>query len=212
MVDKKRGAGERAPAHELERLIFFSDAVFAIAITLLVIELHVPEVHGAHPTDADFFAALRPMAPNFISFFVSFFVIGAFWSGHHRAFAMARYWHPRLVWTNLVLLSAVAAMPFLTAFSADYYGRRVPAALYCGWLLLIALLNIRIQQVATTPPVVGEHVTVAERRHLRQRGVSVVLAAATALAVSLVAPVFAQPAMITIPLWYAVLRLLGPKS
>lgn len=211
MAEKGRGTGERAPAHELERLIFFSDAVFAIAITLLVIEIHVPEVHGLHPTDRDFFAALAPMTPTFIGFFVSFFVIGAFWSGHHRAFAMARHWHPRLIWPNLVMLSTVAAMPFFTAFSSDYYGRRVPAALYCGWLLIIALLNIRIQQVATTPPVVGAHVTVMERWLLRRRALAVALAAATAFIVSLFAPPFAQPMMFTIPLWYLVLKMLGPK-
>jgi uncharacterized membrane protein len=188
------------PGHALERLIFFSDAVFAIAITLLVIEIHVPHVpRGA--SDLDFLIALAPLGPSFLGFFISFFVIGAFWAGHHRAFDCARHWDSRLVLPNLMMLSAIAAMPFFTALSSAYYGQRVPVALYTGWMLVTALLNIRLQRVATAPPVVGAHVTAAHRRMLRQRGVAVALGAATALIVSLLWPPFGQTGLASIFFW-----------
>ncbi len=198
------------PGHALERLIFFSDAVFAIAITLLVIEIHVPEFH--HPTsDRDFLVAMAQLLPNFIGFFVSFFVVGAFWAGHHRAFDCARRWSPRLVVPNLMLLSAVAAMPFFTAFSSDYYGERVPTAFYCGWMMWLALLNIWVQRIATSPPVVGEHITREHRTALRQRGVAVLLGAATALTASLFAPRTALALLVTIPVWRLLLARLWPR-
>lgn len=193
---QERAAG---PAHALERLVFFSDAVFAIAITLLVIEIHVPEVE--HRGDRDFLIALAGLIPNFIGFFVSFFVIGAFWAGHHRAFDCARHWDARLLAPNLMLLAAIAAMPFFTAFASEYPGQRVPVAFYCGWMLVTALLSMRLQRIATAPPVVGTHVGAGRIAMVRRRGLTVALGAATAFAVSLALPAFGQAALFAIPLW-----------
>lgn len=198
-----------APAHALERLIFFSDAVFAIAITLLIIEIHVPHIDAANPTDRDFLIALVPLIPKFIGFFVSFYVIANFWAGHHRAFDCARHWHPKLVVPNLMLLGAIAAMPFFTALSSEYYGERVPTALYCAWLFVTALLNLRINRMALAPPVVDEDVSEEKRRMLRARGVAVAMGAATAMVVSLFYPYAAQPALVSIVIWRLLLQRLG---
>lgn len=197
------------PGHALERLIFFSDAVFAIAITLLIIEIHVPEVHG-RGTDHDFLVALAQLSPHFVSFLISFFVIGSFWAGHHRAFDCARHWDSRIVFPNLVLLCTIAAMPFFTALSSEYYGHRVPVAFYCGWMALAALANIRLQRIVTSAPVVGEHVPPEQRLALRQRGYSVLLGAVTSLIVSLIVPWLGQPALATIFLWRLLLQRRKP--
>jgi len=144
-----------APAHALERLVFFSDAVFAISITLLVIELKVPVLsHGA--SDVDFLQALANLTPHFIGFFVSFFVIGAFWSGHHRAFDCARHWSPKLLMPNLFLLCSIAGMPFFTALVSEYYGKLVPAVAYSGWLLLVAICNLLNNSMAVAAPVAAD--------------------------------------------------------
>lgn len=197
------------PGHALERLIFFSDAVFAIAITLLIIEIHVPHVEPPF-TDAAFLRALGGLGIEFLSFFVSFFVIGAFWAGHHRAFDCARHWSPKLILPNLCMLGAVAAMPFFTAFSSEYYGHRVPAALYCFWMVLIALANIWVQRLATSEPVVGERIAKAHCRLIRQRGVATLLGTTSAFAVALVLPFAAQATLATIPLWRLLLQRVSP--
>ena len=167
------------PEHRLERLIFFSDAVFAIAITLLVIELRPPRLPW-DPGEHDHLVALTAMGPSVIGFVVSFFVIGAFWAGHHRAFALARRWDDRLVAPNLHLLFAIAAMPFITAYMSGNGTARVPVILYCLWLIASGLLAWRLQRLVTQPPVVDPDAAPAQIREVRRRGLSVVVAAATA--------------------------------
>ena len=147
--------------HQLERLIFFSDAVFAIAMTVLIIEVHPPQL-GLRASDGDHLIALANLSPNFIAFFISFAVIGAFWAGHHRAFGLARHWSPRLMMPNLLILVSIVFMPFATAYMGSNMGQRVPAMLYDLVMLITGLLNIRLVRIATTPPVVGEDIDRAD--------------------------------------------------
>lgn len=197
------------PEHRLERLIFFSDAVFAIAITLLVIELHAPHL-GWHATTRDYVVALAELMPALFGFIVSFFVVGAFWTGHHRAFALASTWDERLIAPNLHVLFAIAALPFFTAFMSGNPSGRLPSLLYCLWLLLAGLLNVRLQRTVTAPPVVSPHAPPAAVENLRARGPAVTLGAATAAALVLLSPypTMGLMGLATIGLWR---RLLGRR-
>jgi len=188
------------PAHPLERLIFFSDAVFAIAITLLVIEIHVPHL-PPEAGDLAHVAALANLIPAFIGFFISFAVIGAFWAGHHRAFSLARHYAPGLLLPNLTMLCAIAFMPFATAYMSGNFGETVPHALYNGLLLVTASLNLRLVRKVTGVPYVGAEASVEEVALTRARPWGVILAAALALIMSFLAPQWSQFALVTIPLW-----------
>ena len=187
-------------AHALERLVFFSDAVFAIAITLLVIELHVPHLPHGSP-DGAYWQALAQQMPSLVGYFFSFFVIGAFWAGHHRAFALAERYNPRIVGWNLGLLLTMAFMPFATAFLSQNAPARVPTLFYCAVLFCAALLNIKVGRMATAPEMIGDDVPAETVDYVRKRGLSVALGAATAMAVSLVFPAFGQASLISIPIW-----------
>jgi uncharacterized membrane protein len=195
-----KAEGDGSPAHPLERLIFFSDAVFAIAITLLVIELHAPHLpHGA--SDGDHLRALAQLIPSLIAFFISFGVIGAFWAGHHRAFSLARHWSPKLVVPNILMLCAIAFMPFATAYMGTNMGQRVPVALYNVVLMATGLLNLRLVRLATSAPVVDQNADPLTIARTRARGWGVTLGAALALVIAFIDPRFSQLALITIPIW-----------
>lgn len=130
MANKGRGL------FELERLAFFSDAVFAIAITLLVIEIRLPELES----EAGLGNALLALFPKYIAFLVSFFVIGRFWVGHHNAFSHMKTCDNKLVLRNLFFLMTIAFMPFPTALISAYGGNRIAFSVYTGWLTFSGLL------------------------------------------------------------------------
>jgi uncharacterized membrane protein len=192
--------------HALERLVFFSDAVFAIAITLLILEVHVPILpRGA--ADAVYLQALADLVPSFIGYVISFWVIGMFWLGHHRAFSLAARHSPRMLGWNLFLLGIVAFMPFATAFWAQNTGSRVPALFYCATLLAAALLNVQVVRIATGAEMVDPAADRAVIFYCRRRSLSVVLGAATAILLGIFYPRYAQVALISIPLWRRLLTL-----
>ncbi len=139
----------------LERLMFFSDAIFAIAITLLVIEIRVPHLTG-RITETDLANALLELIPQYIGFVVSFFVIGRFWIGHHRTFGWLARADDALIWRNLLFLMTIAFMPFPTAVLSSYAGSRVGVGLYAGWLMIAGLLNMWTLRHATAGPLLAE--------------------------------------------------------
>src|SRR3954471_19840820 len=186
--------------HALERMVFFSDAVFAIAITLLVIELHAPELPRGS-SDAAQLQALASLSPNFVGFGISFAVIGMFWMGHHRAFGLAAHYSPRVLGWNLLLLGLIAFMPFVTSYLSANIFQRVPAIFYCVTMLAAALLNLKVNRTATSPPMVDEKASPQAVAYVQQRGASVVLGAASAVALAFVMPAFCQLGLVSIPLW-----------
>jgi uncharacterized membrane protein len=106
---------------QLERIILFSDAVFAIAITLLVIEIKIPEIHE-DVSDKVLIHSLGHLVPKFIGFLVSFMLIGLYWSIHHRMFGFVTSYDRRLLVLNLAFLFFIALMPFSTGFYSEYAG------------------------------------------------------------------------------------------
>jgi uncharacterized membrane protein len=197
-VSAKGGAG--GTDHALERMVFFSDAVFAIAITLLVIEIRVPHLPKGSP-DIAYWAELAKLIPSLMGWVISFAVIGLFWMGHHRAFAMTARYNARILPWNMAMLGTMAFMPFVTAFMAQNLNQHVPMLLYCGTLLLAALLNIVVVRIATSPPMVDTGADEATIRYARGRGIAVALGAATALVAAFFVPVYAQAGLASIGLW-----------
>jgi uncharacterized membrane protein len=124
-----------AEGSALERTIAFSDAVFAIAMTILVLELHVPEVE---PVDLP--AALLQLLPSYLTFALSFLVVGMIWLSHHRKFSViVRYTQP-LLRLNLLMLLLVASLALPTAVLGRYGDQIVAVVLYAAFANATGLL------------------------------------------------------------------------
>ena len=183
--------------HRMERLIFFSDAVFAIAITLLVIEIRVPHLTTGSSDEA--LQALRSLVPSFFGFALSFVVIGRFWMGHHSAMANVAGYSSKLIWPNLLLLMSIAFMPFATAFMSANIGQLVPTVFYNATLMVTALLSWRVVSMARN--LWPESERGGDWLWMGSRGIGVALGAASALALTFVTPIFSQLALASMPLW-----------
>lgn len=103
----------------LERIVFFSDAVMAIAITLLAIELRVPEISPALAA-AQLPTRLGDLLPQLGSFFISFVVIGVYWNAHHRYFSYINRYDTLLIALNMVFLLFIVLMPFVASLLGQY--------------------------------------------------------------------------------------------
>jgi uncharacterized membrane protein len=184
---------------QVERLIFFSDAVFAIAITLLVIELRLPEL--TEKSTHGFIHALMQMLPNFFGFMLSFFVIGAFWAAHHRVFRWVLKTDETLVWANLRLLLVIAFLPFPTAVLAEHAGMRSAQLFYC-FILAIAVINqIRLWNYALrTPDIVNPEAPPREIRKYFRRAWSLLGATLFAAAFNWFVPDYGWMAFALLPL------------
>jgi uncharacterized membrane protein len=99
---------------DLERITFFTDAVVAIAMTLLVIDLRLPEWITQTATDEDLRRALDELGRPFLAFALSFVVIATWWFGHHRLVRTLRVVDSRFIFLNIAFLGAIAFLPFPT--------------------------------------------------------------------------------------------------
>ncbi|HEU5168867.1 MAG TPA: TMEM175 family protein [Chitinophagaceae bacterium] len=139
---------------QLERMILFSDAVFAIAITLLVIEIKIPELkQGEILTEHLLLQKLAHLIPKFIGFIISFLLIGQYWIVHHRMFGFVINFSDKLIWLNLLFLLATVLMPFSTGYYSEYVGRGVvsPVIFYTANICLLGLSNFLMWRYLSNP-------------------------------------------------------------
>jgi uncharacterized membrane protein len=125
--------GDEAGEGPNTRTLAFSDGVIAVAITLLILEIRLPEEFGEF-TDAELWAALVTLWPRFVAFLISFGVIGIYWLNHHRKFDLIVKSDSGLKWLNLLFLLTICVIPFVTAVIAQNSGF-VGTAIYAGVLM-----------------------------------------------------------------------------
>jgi uncharacterized membrane protein len=126
-----------------DRIVNLSDGVFAIAITLLVLDIRVPDI-PQNMVSSQLPGALLSLWPKYLSYVLSFVGISAFWLIHHSIFRPIRSYDRVLLYLNFMFLMVVAFLPFPTSLLGEYGDRQLPVAIYAatlavGRLLLTAL-------------------------------------------------------------------------
>ena len=121
------------------RLEAFSDGVLAIIITIMVLELKVP--HGGD------WAALRPIAPVFLAYVLSFTNIGIYWNNHHHMLHMTDRINGKILWANLHLLFWLSLVPVTTAWMGDNHRAPLPTAVYGVVLLASGIAYVILERL-----------------------------------------------------------------
>jgi len=146
---------------EVARIAAFSDGVFAIAITLLTLQLEIPK-------GGNLGQELMDLQRNFVAFVISFLVVGVYWVAHHRLFALVARYDMRLIWLNLLMLFFIVLQPFTTSVIAEHGDQPLAVIVYASTLAAAgfanaalaayALVGRRLCDVSTSSAVVGYNV------------------------------------------------------
>jgi uncharacterized membrane protein len=174
----------------LERTVFFSDAVIAIAITLLVLDIRLPDVPLTDPTALR--DALIALWPKYFAYALSFLVVGSFWMGHTQKFRLIRRYDATLAWINLLFLMTIGFVPFASSVLSSHENV-VGYVLYDGTMVAAALLSAATRAYASSGDrLIDAGLDPAVRRRSLSGPLRVGAAFGAALILAVVAPHFAR--------------------
>ena len=162
-----------------ERLAAYSDAVFAVIVTIMVLELKAPEQSA--------FSALWPLWPTAISYVVSYLFIAIIWINHHYLMRLVGQPTLGLIWINFLHLFLVSLLPFATAWVAGTKLDSAPVALYAGLFVCVDLAYNAFER-AVFARVDTIQLSMHKQRIARRRSLAVLAIFATAMLVAIVAP------------------------
>src|SRR5215472_9480219 len=134
-VATRAGQQGARKGYDIGRLLAFTDGVFAIAITLLVLSIPVPNLPAAPDPSAQgalLATALAHLVPNLTGFVVSFILVGAQWIVHHRMLRQLDFCDGALLWLNLLILLGICLVPFGTGLLVRYGDTATGAIAYAG--------------------------------------------------------------------------------
>lgn len=178
-----------APSSTTERLEAFSDGVIAIAITLLVLDLGVPEAG-----EGDLLRALGRQWPSYAAFIISFVVIGIMWVSHHSMFERIMGVDRQLLFLNLLLLMSIAFLPFPTSLLAAYIreggqNAQVAAAIYSATMAVIGVAFLAMWvHLGREPKLLVEGITTEQLRSARRRALVGPIVYGATIGVAFVSP------------------------
>lgn len=141
----------KVTSHNNERMTFFSDGVFAITITLLVLEVKVPEVAATELPQE-----LLHLGPKILSHIISFIVLGIYWIAHHNIFMHIKRHDHVMLWLNTLFLMCIASLPFPTGLLGQYPDQQIAVVAYAGTLVITGIVLDLIWWYATTHRLLDE--------------------------------------------------------
>lgn len=138
MADERKKPGNKKGLHP-SRLVSLSDGVFAIAMTILILNLDIPD-NTPHDSQS-LLDALSGMTSNLLNFALAFLLLGTFWISHYRKYHVIRRTDDSMIWLNILTLMFVVLIPFSTSAYDDYTDLWPAALLFEGNILIVGLLQ-----------------------------------------------------------------------
>ena len=204
-MEPQQGSDVGARSLGTERIAAFSDGVIAIIITIMVLELKLPETAGKDGVWSGF---LEPLAPKLAIYALSFVIVGALWVNHHQLLAVVRRASPQLMWMNLLLLFFMSLIPLATGFLGEHPQLARAVAFYALIMTLSsAVFGLLRYSLGRMPDHDRGHIQF--RRATLVRSFTGTLLYATAVIAAPFSPVAALallvfvPAMFNIPMLFA---------
>lgn len=163
----------RIAGHSVERLAALSDGVFAVAMTLLVLDLRAPAVEAIH-SERDLWTALAALAPRLLMYVLSFMTLGIFWVGQQTQLNHLARSDRSLSWMHIVFLFAISVMPFSTSLLAQFTQYRlalvvywinillIGALLYASWVCAVGSGLVRDDMPAETSSAIKRRILIAQ--------------------------------------------------
>lgn len=171
--------------HRIEAL---TDGIYAVAMTLLVIELKLP-AHELIHSQSDLIDAIVHLQPKFIAWIISFLVLSMFWLGHHRLFQIVRHVDGKLVGLNLVQLGFASLMPFSSALSGEFGDALFSQIFYSLNMTFLSILAILIARYIHKHPELCIHpMPESTYRAARFRVGGLIVISAVAVGIAMVLP------------------------
>jgi uncharacterized membrane protein len=148
--EPSEGGLQRSP--DLDRIAFFSDGVFAIAITLLVLDIRLPEpIPGSHASGL-VSVLVEELWPDFYSFLISFWFVGTLWIAHHRVFHYIRGYDRTLLVLNLFFLMWIVLLPFSATLLSHFEDQQVAVIIYAAHVAVAELALAWVWRYASHTP------------------------------------------------------------
>jgi uncharacterized membrane protein len=186
--------------HSLERLAALSDGIFAVAMTLLVLDIRAPASQALHAAaqvqplwtagaldpEVQLWNALTPIVPNLIAYLMGFLTLGMFWVGHQTQLSHFARSNRHLTWIHLTFLMAVSLMPFSTALLAAHITVRIALVVYWLNLLFLGVLLIASWRYARRAQLIKEETTAEQGAAFERRVVVVQVLYAVSLSLCVI--------------------------
>jgi uncharacterized membrane protein len=184
------------PQFPHDRVVFFSDAVFAIAITLLVIEIKIPtpeqvEAYGM-------LGVLNHLIPLLIAFFISFLVTALFWRWHLIIMNFVKHVDNKLIWLNIWLLMFVALLPFSSGFYSEYFDSNATFVIYCADLACIGLTSYQLTRYIIKKENLAEVVGIAQAQWMKLRALIVPVVFLVCIPLTFISPIAGRTGFVLI--------------
>lgn len=158
----------RISAQSVERLAALSDGIFAVAMTLLVLDLHGPVKEGIH-SEQDLWRGLCAMMPQLITWIMSFLTLGIFWAGQQVQLNHFEKCDRHLSWIHLAFLCAVSVVPFSTRLLAEFIGLRTALLIYWGNIVALGAILFASWKYAVHAGLVKEDLPAGTGKAIKRR-------------------------------------------